>query len=243
MLEIKGLYKSFGKKEVLKGVDLEVKEGEVKGLIGVNGAGKSTLIECVCGLKTADAGEIFLFGKNCADRKVRKTVKAQLGYMPQSFRLFNDLTAEENLKYLCAVYRLPVERAAEVMDLCKIKEVAKTLAGDLSGGYRQLLSMASALIHSPKFLIMDEPTAAMDPIFRRQFWEILHGYKKNGATFLVITHYFEELVECDSFVCLADGKAAFDGSLSEFKADGLLNIEEILNKYTFEKEDAVCLDS
>lgn len=235
MLKVKNLYKSFGKKAVLQGVDLEVKEGEIKGLIGVNGAGKSTLIECVCGLKKADAGEVFLFGESCADRKARKVLRSKIGYMPQNFRLFNDLTAEENLKYLCAVYRLPEARAAEVMDLCKIKEAAKTLAGNLSGGYRQLLSMASAMIHAPKLLILDEPTAGMDPIFRRQFWEILRDYKKDGVTMLVITHYFEELVECDGFVCLAKGKAAFDGSLAEFKRDGALNIEQILNKYNFEE--------
>ena len=236
MLEVKGLYKSYGKKAVLRGVDLEVRDGEIKGLIGVNGAGKSTLIECVCGVKKADAGEILIFGENNADRKARKEIKSSIGYMPQTFRLFNDLTVAENLRYLCAVYGLPKERSLDVMKTCHIESEAKVLAGDLSGGYRQLLSMAGALIHSPKFLIMDEPTAAMDPIFRREFWNILRDYKKGGATFLVITHYFEELVECDSFVCLAEGKAAFNGSLAEFKQDGLLNIEQILNKYSFLRE-------
>jgi len=196
------------------------------------------LIECVCGVKKIDAGTILIDGKDCALRKTRKEIKTLIGYMPQTFRLFNDLTVEENLKYLCAVYSLPSARCREVMQLCHIESAAKSLAGDLSGGYRQLLSMAGALIHSPKFLILDEPTAAMDPIFRRQFWDILRGYKENGATFLVITHYFEELVECDSFACLSKGKTAFNGSLAEFKQDGLLNIEQILNKYSFAEEKA-----
>lgn len=233
MLEVKGVCKAFGKKEVLKGVDLSVGDGEIKGLIGVNGAGKSTLIECICGTKKADAGSIFIHGRDASDKKFRKEIKYLIGYMPQHFRMFNDLTLEENLKYLCAVYRLPSSRSDEVMDLCKIRDSAKILAGNLSGGYRQLLSMACALIHAPKFLILDEPTAAMDPIFRRQFWEILRSYREQDATILVITHYIEELVECDSFVCLANGKAAFNGSLAEFKQDGLINIEQILAKYTF----------
>lgn len=236
MLEVKGVKKAYGQKKVLTGVDLEVKDGEIKGLIGVNGAGKSTLIECVCGVKKADEGEIFIDGRNCAERKARREIKTIIGYMPQTFRLFNDLTLEENLKYLCAVYRIPSSRAGEVMDLCRIADQAKVLAGNLSGGYRQLLSMAAALVHAPKFLILDEPTAAMDPIFRRQFWDILRLYRKEeSATILVITHYFEELVECDSFVCLAGGKVAFNGSLAEFRQEGLLDIEQILKKYTFEE--------
>ena len=92
--------------------------------------------------------------------------------------------------------------------------------------------MAGAIIHSPKFLILDEPTASMDPIFRRKFWGVINDCKKNNITVLVITHYMEELVECDSFACLSGGKIAFNGSLSEYKQDGLLNIEQILNKYT-----------
>ena len=233
MLEVKGVQKTFGKKKVLQGVDLTVEDGEIKGLIGINGAGKSTLIECVCGTKKPDSGEIYIDHKNVLNRKGRKEVKSLIGYMPQTFRMFNDLTVEENLRYLCAVYGLPVEKSGDVMECCRIADAAKVLAGNLSGGYRQLLSMASALLHSPKFLILDEPTAAMDPIFRRQFWDILREYRKNDATILVITHYLEELVECDSFVCLANGKAAFNGTLAEFKQDGLLNIEQILNKYTF----------
>ena len=233
MLEVKGVQKAFGKKKVLQGVDLDVIDGEIKGLIGVNGAGKSTLIECVCGTKKPDAGEITIDHKNVLSRKGRKEVKSLIGYMPQAFRMFNDLTVEENLRYLCAVYCLPVEKSREVMERCHIADAAKVLAGNLSGGYRQLLSMASALLHSPKFLILDEPTAAMDPIFRKQFWDILREYRKDNATILVITHYLEELVECDTFACLANGKAAFNGTLAEFKQDGLLNIEQILNKYTF----------
>lgn len=232
MLRIKRLYKRYKDKEVLKGVDFQVEQGEIKGLIGVNGAGKSTLIECVCGIKKFDAGEILINNVNIMDKKNKQRIKSIIGYMPQTFSLFNDLTVEENLGYLCAVYDIDTSNVQRVVDLCFLNKYKGTIAKNLSGGYRQLLSMAGAIIHSPKFLILDEPTASMDPIFRRKFWRVVNECKKNNATVLVITHYMEELVECDNFVCLADGKVAFNGSLNEYKQNGVLNIEEILKKYT-----------
>lgn len=232
MLKVKGLYKSYKEKKVLKGVDLHVKAGEIKGLIGVNGAGKSTLIECVCGVKKFDAGEILINDVNIIDKKRRNAVKNIIGYMPQSFSLFNDLTVEENLGYLCAVYDIDKRNIQKTLDLCFLNQYKKTIAKNLSGGYRQLLSMASAIIHSPKLLILDEPTASMDPIFRRKFWGVVNECKRNNTTVLVITHYMEELVECDNFACLSDGKVAFNGSLNEYKQNGVLNIEEILKKYS-----------
>jgi len=232
MLKINELYKSYKDREVLKGVNLHVEAGEIKGLIGVNGAGKSTLIECVCGVKRYDTGEILINGINIADKKKKKEVKYIIGYMPQVFSLFNDLTVEENLGYLCSVYDIDNTNVQRVIDLCFLDDHKTTIAKNLSGGYKQLLSMASAIIHSPKLLILDEPTSAMDPIFRRQFWDIVNECKKNNITVLVITHYMEELVECDNFVCLSNGEIVLSGSLSEYKQNGILNIEEILKKYT-----------
>ena len=232
MLKVVDLYKSYKNKEVLKGVNLHVESGEIKGLIGVNGAGKSTLIECVCGVKKFDSGEIFIDNINILDKKSKKDIKKIIGYMPQNFGLFNDLTVEENLGYLCAVYDIDKSNVQRIMDLCFLNEYKTTIVKNLSGGYKQLLSMASSIIHSPKLLILDEPTAAMDPIFRRRFWSIINQCKKDNITVLVITHYMEELVECDNFVCLADGKVAFNGTLNEYKQNGVLNIEEILKKYT-----------
>ena len=232
MLKVKGLHKSYKDKKVLKGVDLHVKVGEIKGLIGVNGAGKSTLIECVCGVKKFDAGEVLINNINITNKKRKNSVKSIIGYMPQSFSLFNDLTVEENLGYLCSVYDIDRSNVQRAIDLCFLDDHKTTIAKNLSGGYRQLLSMASAIVHSPKFLILDEPTASMDPIFRRRFWGVVNECKKNNTTVLVITHYMEELIECDNFVCLSDGKVAFNGSLNEYKQNGVLNIEEILKKYT-----------
>lgn len=236
MLKIKNLYKSYRNKKVLKGVNLHVKNGEIKGLIGVNGAGKSTLIECVCGVKNFNDGEILVNNINVLDKRNRDIIKHIIGYMPQTFSMFNDLTVEENLRYLCAIYNIDEKTCVDkAIKLCYLQEYRKTFAKNLSGGYRQLLSMAGAIIHSPKFLILDEPTASMDPIFRRQFWKIVNGCRKNNTTVLVITHYMEELVECDNFVCLAGGKVAFEGSVNDFKKEGLLDMESILNKYSLDE--------
>ena len=182
-----------------------------------------------------DSGEIFVDGENIKDKNKLKSIKKTIGYMPQSFSLFNDLTVEENLNYLCAIYGLDISNSSRVMNLCGLEEQKNVLARNLSGGYRQLLSMAGAIIHSPKLLILDEPTASMDPVFRRGFWGVVNDLKKEKITVLVITHYMEELVECDNFVCLANGKVSFDGSLKEYKKEGILNIEEILRKYTIKE--------
>ena len=232
MIEIIDVKKSYKDKEVLKGVSFNIFDGEIKGMIGVNGAGKSTLIEIICGVKKMDSGKIVINGIDIKNRAKKRDIQNIIGYMPQTFSLFNDLTVCENLEYLCAVYGLSKARANELMEMCQIKDHAKTLARNLSGGYRQLLSMAGAIIHSPKFLILDEPTASMDPIFRRKFWKIVHKIRSKDVSVLVITHYMEELVECDNFVCLSGGNITFSGSLNEFKADGKLDIEQILNKYS-----------
>ena len=228
MLQIKDIYKSYKQNCVLKGVSFEVKDDEIKAIIGVNGAGKSTLIEIITNVKKADSGEVVINGININDKNSKNKVKNIFGYMPQSFCMFNDLTVRENLGYVAAVYGLEKTQIEKTIKMCGLESMQKTLAKNLSGGYKQLLSMAIAIIHSPKLLLLDEPTSAMDPIFRRKFWDIVHKYKKNGSMVLIITHYLEELLECDSFVCLSDGKVCFDGSVSTFKEKGFINIEKVL---------------
>jgi len=151
--------------------------------------------------------------------------------MPQSFCMFNDLTVYENLLYVCSLYDIEKSKIIEVINKCFLTEYRDFLAGNLSGGYKQLLSIASVIIHDPKVLILDEPTSAMDPLFRKKFWKIVKDYNKNGITVLIVTHYIEELLECDSFSLLSDGKIVYDGKVSEFKTKGFINIEEILKKY------------
>ena len=198
MLKIENVCKSYKNRSVLKGVTMQIEDGEVRGLIGVNGAGKTTLIECICGVKNVDSGEIWVDGINIKDKKSKMKYQKNIGYMPQAFSLFNDLTVRENLEYLCAVYGI-LDGADKTIELCGLRMYENVIAQNLSGGYKQLLSLASAIVHSPKFLILDEPTAAMDPLFRRKFWEIVSKCKENGVTILIITHYMEELLECAKY--------------------------------------------
>lgn len=230
MLKINNVYKSYKDNQVLKGVNLEVKKGEIKGLIGVNGAGKSTLIELICGVKQIDKGEIYLDNINVTTKN--KNLKFMFGYMPQVFCLFNDLTVEENLGYLCAIYNLNEQIEVDrILMMCNLMDMRKKLALNLSGGYKQLLSLASSLIHNPKLLILDEPTSAMDPLFRKRFWEIIRDYRNNGGTVFVITHFMEELTECNSFACLSAGKIVFDDKIESVKTFKDLDIEKILKQY------------
>ena len=231
MLKITNLYKSYKTKEVLKGVNFSVKEGEIKGLVGVNGVGKSTLIECIMGIKKFDDGKIEICNIDVNDKALSKDIKHTIGYMPQSFNLFNDLTAEENLGYLCGVFCLDKEETVDkILDICFLTPYGKTLAKNLSGGYRQLLSLAAALVHSPKILILDEPTSAMDPLFRKRFWNIINTLKKSGVTILLITHHMEELAECDSFVCLSNGVVSLEGNVKDYCTNGSLDIDSIFKK-------------
>lgn len=232
MLEIKNIVKSYKSNQVLSDVNFLVKKGEIKALIGENGAGKSTLIEIICGVKKSDSGQILINGVDISNKKQKHKIKRNIGYMPQSFSLYQDLTVEENLGYVCAVYGIDEKTQIDrVLKLCFLEDKKHFLTQNLSGGYRQLVSMACAIVHSPSLLILDEPTSAMDPIFRKRFWGIVKNINKSGTTVLLITHHVEEILECDSFACLSGGKIVFDGKTKQFKKEGFINIEEILNKF------------
>lgn len=235
MIKIKNLKKSYRKKDVLKSINFTLKKGEIKALIGTNGSGKSTLIEIICGIRKFSDGEIIVADLDVRNRKNKVKLNHVVGYMPQSFCMFNDLTVYENLLYVCSLYNIDKSKIAQIMDTCYLTEYKDFLAGNLSGGYKQLLSIATVIIHDPKVLILDEPTSAMDPLFRKKFWKIVKSYNKSGVTVLIVTHYIEELLECDTFSLLSDGKIVFDGNVKEFKENGFINIEEILKKYETRK--------
>ena len=230
VLKINNVTKAYKDHQVLKGISLQVMDNEIKALIGVNGAGKSTLLDIVCGVKSMDEGQVLINDMSTSDKKKRLDIKYTIGYMPQSFALFNDLTVEENLKYLRAVYKMDID-IDKVIDKCNLSTYRRVIASSLSGGYRQLLSLAGAIVHNPKLLILDEPTSAMDPLFRKDFWKIVKEYKCSGGTVLVITHYLEELLECESFACLSEGIIKYDGRVKEFRKEGFINIEEVLKKF------------
>lgn len=232
MLKVVDLEKSYKKNNVLKKVSFELKTGKTCALIGENGAGKSTLIEIICGVKKMDKGGVFLDGLDLSNKKNAKKAKFLFGYMPQHFSLYHDLTVKENLIYVASIYSIKDKnRVKETIGECFLSNVENTLAGNLSGGYKQLLSMAAAILHNPKFLILDEPSSAMDPIFRKKFWKIISKLNSQGVTVLIITHYLEELLECEDFMCLSKGKIVYAGKVDEFKKENFINIEAILNKF------------
>lgn len=233
MIKIDNVCKSYGKKQVLNNLNLHVESGEIVALIGVNGSGKTTLIELICGLKKFESGEIKLNGVDIKDKEGLKQVRYQFGYMPQHFSMFNDLTVKENLQYMQSVYLIGEDKQVDdTIKMCFLDDKQDMLAKNLSGGYRQLLSLAGSVLHRPKLLILDEPTSAMDPLFRKQFWSIIHKLNSQGTTILVTTHYMEEICECQRLVCLANGAIAFSGDVNEILKDKNHNsIEEILKKY------------
>ena len=239
ILRAEQLTKSFGKKRVLQGVDLSLREGMAYALVGVNGAGKSTLIELLCGVRRPDSGCIRMQGQPLLHRT--RAHRSAVGYMPQQGALFPDLTVRENLLYLGTIYEIeqPETRAAEIEQLCFLSSYAHTLWRRLSGGYRQLTSLAAAILHRPPLLILDEPTSAMDPLFRRQFWQIIHRLKEEGTTILVSTHHVEEIGECDRMLCLSGGHIVHEVAVSEMYEDGRFqSVDEVLAAYIFGEETA-----
>lgn len=231
MLQIKNVTKNYGKTEILKGVNLDVLKGQITALIGVNGAGKSTLIEIICGVKKMTNGDILLDGISIKDKRNLNKYKQNLGYMPQLFCLHGDLTVKDNIEYFCAIYGQSAEKIEEIIKLCNLTNYKQTLSKNLSGGYKQLLSLACCIVHNPKLLILDEPTSAMDPIFRELFWNIVFKLKEKGTTILVVTHFLEELLRCDKFACLSSGRIVYFGEVKDFKKDGFIDIKGILKKY------------
>lgn len=222
ILEIKSLTKSYGKKEVLKGVNLSLNKGEKIALIGVNGSGKSTLLEILCGVKRASGGEVLT-----------PFNKGEIGYMPQSFSLFQDLTVKENLGYLAVLYGLDKLVVEETIKKCFLLQKENMLAKNLSGGYKQLLSLAAAIIFGPQLLVLDEPTSAMDPLFRASFQKILSGFMKKGGSVLLTTHYMEEIDFCDKVAILSDGKIVYSDFVSKtFGENKFKTASELIFKYT-----------
>lgn len=234
LLKAEKICKSYGKKEVLKNFNLGIKKSEVLAFVGVNGSGKSTFIEIVCGIKQANSGELTFFGNKIQTNKQRAEIKNDIGYMPQSFCLFADLTVKENLLYMLSVYGIKnKDKADKIIEKCFLGEYSNTQVKKLSGGYKQLLSLATAIIHTPKLLILDEPTSAMDPLFRKRFWQIIKNYKKeNKASVLVTTHYTDEIFECDRVVFLSSGKIIHSAKTDNmFESGKFKNINEVLDYY------------
>ncbi len=204
----RGLTKRFKGLVAVDSLDLEVETGEIFGLLGPNGAGKTTTIRMICGLLLPSKGHIRIYDHD--PFKEAEKVKRILGYMPQKFSLYDDLTVWENLDFYGSVYGLSKSererRIEELLDFVELKGFEHHLAGKLSGGMKQRLSLASALLHSPKLLILDEPTAGVDPPLRRSFWSFFRKLNNEGVTLLVTTHYMDEAENCDRLGLMNKGR-------------------------------------
>jgi len=221
-IDVQGLNKHFGKKHVVKDVSLQVNRGEILGFLGPNGSGKTTSIRLMCGLLTPDSGSGSCLGFDI--RRQSDEIKRRVGYMTQRFSFWEDLSIRENLDFFARVYEMPnrrhvVERALEDLGLASR---ATQLAGSLSGGWKQRLALAACLLHDPELLLLDEPTAGVDPSARRDFWEELHRLAARGISILVSTHYMDEAERCHKLAYIAYGSLIAYGTAREIiAAEGL----------------------
>jgi ABC-2 type transport system ATP-binding protein len=212
IIDVRDLQKSFGTHKVVHGLNLQVAAGEVCGFLGANGSGKTTTIRMLCGLLTPDGGSGTCLGLDIVSHAPR--IRRQVGYMTQRFSLYEDLTVFENLDFVGRVYQMPNRRQAvkSVMERMGLVVRADQLAEHLSGGWKQRLALAACVLHEPKLLLLDEPTAGVDAEARREFWDLIHDMAGEGLTTLVSTHYMDEAERCERIVYLSDGHIVAQGA-------------------------------
>jgi ABC-2 type transport system ATP-binding protein len=211
VIDVRGLTKRFGERTVVDHFDIKVPKGAIYGFLGPNGSGKTTTIRMLCGLLTPDEGEGTCLGLDVRHDAAR--IKEEVGYMTQKFSYYEDLTIRENLEFVARMYRLDRrrERVDTALDGLGLRDREKQLAGALSGGWKQRLALAACLLHEPQLLLLDEPTAGVDPKARRDFWDEIRRLSAKGVTVLVSTHYMDEAVQCDFITYIAYGKKLIDG--------------------------------
>jgi ABC-2 type transport system ATP-binding protein len=221
-IEVTGVTKRFGDKTVVNAINLQVRRGEIYGFLGPNGSGKTTFIRMLCGLLTPDAGTGTCLGYDV--RTEQAAIKRHVGYMTQKFSYYEDLSIRENLDFIARIYAVPDRRAAVERSLVRLGLANRShqLAGQLSGGWKQRLALAACLIHSPQLLLLDEPTAGVDPKARREFWDELHQLAADGLTVLITTHYMDEAERCHRLAYLAYGNLLARGTLAEVLASAAL---------------------
>ena len=215
VIDVTKLNKSFGKKHVVKDFSLQVKRGEIYGFLGPNGSGKTTSIRMLCGLLTPDSGSGTCLGYDVLTQTA--AIKREVGYMTQRFSLWEDLTLRENLDFVARMYGMKDRRAAvaETLHTLGLESRRDQLAGALSGGWKQRLALAACMLHRPRLLLLDEPTAGVDPKARREFWEELHHLAGLGLSVLVSTHYMDEAERCHRLAYLAYGTLLATGTAQE----------------------------
>ena len=217
-IAVRNLNKHFGPRHVVKDVSLQVKPGEIFGFLGPNGSGKTTTIRLMCGLLTPDSGEGLCLGFDILRERLH--IKRRVGYMTQKFSYWDDLTIAENLEFVARIYELPDAGAAVQAALRNLGLEARAgqLAGTLSGGWKQRMALAACMLPGPRLLLLDEPTAGVDPAARRDFWEELHRLAAQGIAVLVSTHYMDEAERCHKLAYIVDGQLLAQGTADEITA-------------------------
>jgi len=225
-IDVTGITKRFGDHTVVDGIDLRVRRGEIFGFLGPNGSGKTTFLRMLCGLLRPDAGTGQCLGFDVLRESDR--IKRQVGYMTQRFSYYEDLNLSENLDFVARVYNVPERRRVvrETLEKLGLWGRRRQLAGELSGGWKQRLALAASMLHRPRLLLLDEPTAGVDPKARRDFWEEIHQLAAEGITVLVTTHYMDEAERCHRVGYLAYGRLLASGTVEEVvRAAGLCTWE------------------
>ena len=218
LIDVHGLTKRYGARTVVDKVDMQVAKGSIYGFLGPNGSGKTTTIRMLCGLLTPDEGSGACLGFDL--RTQARQIKRQVGYMTQKFGLYEDLSIEENLDFIARIHDMPQRRARVGATLAQLglESRRSQLAGSLSGGWKQRVALAACLLHEPRLLLLDEPTAGVDPKARRLFWDQLHELAAGGLTVLVSTHYMDEAARCHELAYICYGKLLAQGTAAELIA-------------------------
>lgn len=221
-IDVKNLSKYFNGKAAVRQISLQVKQGEIFGFLGPNGSGKTTTIRMLCGLLTPDEGEGQCLGLDILTQSY--DIKREVGYMPQHFSLYEDLSIYENLDFIARLYLMKnrKQRVQDSLERLGLQHRAQQLTGTLSGGWKQRVALAAALIHEPKLLLLDEPTAGVDPKARRDFWDHIHSLGELGITALVSTHYMDEAERCHRLAFISAGRLLTVGTEKDIIADSAL---------------------
>jgi ABC-2 type transport system ATP-binding protein len=236
-IDVRGLNKSFGAKHVVSDLSLQVQPGEIFGFLGPNGSGKTTSIRMMCGLLTPDSGSGSCLGFDIL--KESEQIKRNVGYMTQRFSFWEDLSIRENLDFVARVYEMPNrnEMVKETLASLGLEDRAEQLAGELSGGWKQRMALAACMLHQPRLLLLDEPTAGVDPTARRDFWEELHRLASHGISVLVSTHYMDEAERCHKLAVIAAGKLLVQGTAAEVVGSQHLHTWSIHGEHLAELSD------
>lgn len=229
-IECKQLSKTFAELKAVQDITITIPKGCIYGFLGPNGSGKSTTIRMLCGLMVPSSGEGSVLGYDIV--KDTEIIRHRIGYMSQRFSLYEELTVEENLDFYAGIYGITGQRASdrkmELIAMAGLQGREKQLARSLSGGWKQRLALSCALLHEPEILILDEPTAGVDPVSRRIFWQVIHSLAEKGITILVSTHYMDEAETCDKIGFIFFGKLLVEGTPSQLKNEfNLPNLEEV----------------